>query len=125
LNLEIISLLFMHQVSIHSSQREQSETLTNRKSLTTPSIIIPTILSPSISNPPFTICTQILIVVCCPNLTIFVPARQFQHTSALSAPALTRFSEDKATAQVACELLEEGECHGGEEVDAAVWCGVA
>ena len=67
----------MHYVSIHSSEREQSETLTNIKT-TIPSIVTPTTLSPSISDPPFMICTPILIVVCCPNLTIY-PARQFQH----------------------------------------------
>src|ERR1700733_13623886 len=41
-----------------------------------------------------------LIVGCCPKRTILVPARQSQHTSALSAPADTRFLEESATARI-------------------------
>lgn len=46
------------------------------------------------------ICTPMLTVVCCPNRTIFVPARQSQQTKALSAPAETRFFEESATARM-------------------------
>ena len=44
-------------------------------------------------------------VVCWPKRTIFVPARQSQHTSALSAPAETRFFEDNATEYQACQIM--------------------
>lgn len=74
------------------------------KTLTIPSIVTLTTLSPSSPPPPppspAIIWTPILIVVCCPNLTILVPARQSQQTNALSAPAETRFLEDSATARM-------------------------
>jgi hypothetical protein len=47
-------------------------------------------------------CTPMFTVVCWPKRTIFVPARQSQHTSALSAPAETRFLEDNATKYQKC-----------------------
>ncbi len=46
------------------------------------------------------ICTPILTVVCCPKRTIFEPARQSQQTKALSAPAETRFFDERATARI-------------------------
>jgi hypothetical protein len=92
-----------------------------------PSIVTHTTLSPSISGPPLTICTPILIVICCPNLTIFVltpiPANG-RFVSACAHEALGGQSDGADTVEEACELLEGGECHG-EEVDAAVWCSVA
>ena len=68
--------------------------------LTIPSIVTLTTRSPSSGDPPLINCTPILTVVCWPNRTIFVPARQSQHTRALSAPAETKFLEDRATARI-------------------------
>lgn len=64
-------------------------------------------------------CTPMFTVVCWPKRTILVPDRQSQHTRALSAPAETRFFEDKATRYQACrnvgktrlEGAHRPECH--------------
>jgi len=68
--------------------------------LTIPSMVTPTTRSPSPPSPLRTSCTPIFTVVCCPNLTILLPALQFQHTRALSAPAETRCFEERATARI-------------------------
>lgn len=67
---------------------------------TIPSIVTLTTRSPSSSRLLPMICTPMFTVVCCPKRTILVPARQSQHTSALSAPAETRFLDDSATARI-------------------------
>lgn len=67
---------------------------------TIPSMVTLTTRSPSSSRLLPMICTPMFTVVCCPNRTILVPARQSQHTSALSAPAETRFFDDSATARM-------------------------
>lgn len=102
--------LFYNSHKGQSTQRPTStpqgklkEDLLMENTLTIPSIVTLTTLSPSSppAPPPALInCTPIFTVVCCPNLTIFVPDLQSQQTSALSAPADTKFLEDSATARM-------------------------
>ncbi len=69
---------------------------------TMPSMVTLTTRSPSSALPPSPgmSWTPMFTVVCWPNRTIFVPARQSQHTRALSAPADTRFFDESATARI-------------------------
>ena len=52
-----------------------------------------------------------------------IPAPE-RFISACAHEVLGGQSDGTDTVEVACELLEGGECDGGEEVDAAVWCDV-
>lgn len=85
LNCDIISL---RSEKFFSRQRDKRHRYNARilNTRTTPSMVTLTTLSPSLLVEPAMIWTPILIVVCCPKRTIFVPARQSQQTSALSAP---------------------------------------
>lgn len=102
LNWEIISLrsgIYRSAVFINGAPKKKTQLIENTRTI--PSIVTLTTLSPSSVAPEDpTICTPILTVVCCPNRTIFVPDRQSQQTRALSAPALTRLREERATARI-------------------------
>jgi hypothetical protein len=66
-----------------------------------------TIISVSTSSAPSHKINHVLRFVCCPHLTIFVPVRHAQHTSALSAPAETRCFDESATARIPYKCLIE------------------
>ena len=57
-----------------------------------------------------------------PRTSIPAPER---FISACAHEVLGGQSDGADTVEVACELLEGDECGGAEEVDTAVWCGVA
>ncbi len=99
LNWDIISFRTGYQQLVPVLDGFESDVLM-LNTRTTPSIVTLTTRSPSLAEEPAMIWTPMLTVVCCPNRTIFVPARQSQQTSALSAPADTRFFELNATARI-------------------------
>jgi hypothetical protein len=110
------------------SKKEQSETLTNRKTLTIPSIVIPTILSLHLRSTLHDLHTNINSRLLSKHDNLRpctqIPAHE-RFISACAHEVLGGQSDGADTVEVACELLEGGECDGGKEVDAAVWCGVA
>jgi len=112
LNWEIISRRPVRSGDKPVRCAEKSGYLRMEKTRTMPSMVTLTTRSPSSEEPPLISCTPMFTVVCWPKRTIFVPARQSQHTRALSAPAETRFFEDKATGyRVSCQWKDSIQRH--------------
>lgn len=100
LNWDIISRRSTTSCHEQNVKRRTDVTQLIENTRTMPSIVTLITRSPSSCVAPRMICTPMLTVVCWPNRTIFVPARQSQQTRALSAPADTKFLDDSATARI-------------------------